>query len=62
MNISTEDFSYRQIRNYFFEPQLSSGTEDDMITILNIPLLVKPGFNNDKKIVQEQRYQIKLFI
>lgn len=31
---------YRQIVDYFFEPGMSAGSEDDVVNIINIPLVV----------------------
>lgn len=33
--------SYRTVKTYFFEPSLSAGSEDDMVTAINVPVLVR---------------------
>jgi hypothetical protein len=46
INDSTEDITYRQTRNYYFQPDLSMGKESDMVTIPNVPLFVSIYTNN----------------
>lgn len=41
MDESNDTVKYRPYRDYFFEPKLSNGTEDDVITMINIPFVVK---------------------
>ncbi|UYV72752.1 scav-3 [Cordylochernes scorpioides] len=39
--------SYREVKTYHFVPELSNGTEGDLITTLNVPLLVAGGILKD---------------
>ncbi|CAG7818160.1 unnamed protein product [Allacma fusca] len=38
-NVVNETLRYRQIRTYFFQPDMSKGTEDDIIVLINEPFL-----------------------
>ena len=40
INKTADTVTYRQPVIYYFRPDRSNGTEDDMINIINIPLVV----------------------
>ena len=35
-----ETLRYRQVRTYFFQPDMSEGKEEDVIVLINEPMMV----------------------
>lgn len=40
----TEQVSYKDVKTFYFDPELSNGTLDDMVSYINVPLVVSWGF------------------
>ncbi len=45
INSENDTIDYQQVIEYFFRPDKSNGSEDDEITVINLPLVVWMNFN-----------------